>query len=81
MKGTTFQRWIYYNLRKKPEFSTTQKMKFSIRDLFSKCDQFHRKLRIWSVKKFLMENFIFCAVYGQYFADLGGICKSFYLFF
>ena len=39
-------------------------MKFSIKDFFSKCDQIHRKLRIWSylLKKFLIENFIFCAV-------------------
>ena len=36
-------------------------MKFSIKDLFSKCDQIRRKLRIWShlLKKSLMENFIF----------------------
>ena len=27
---------------------TEQKMKFSIKDFFSKCDQIHRKLRIWS---------------------------------
>ena len=42
--------------------STTQKMKFFIKDLFSKRDQ--RKLRIWShlPKKSLIENFIFCAV-------------------
>ena len=41
-----------------------QKMKFSIKDFFSKCDQICRKLRIWShlLKKFWMENFIFCAV-------------------
>ena len=40
---------------------TAQKMKFSIKDFFSKCDQIHRKLRIWSylLKKSLMENFIF----------------------
>ena len=39
---------------------TAQKMKFSIKDLFSKCDQIHRKLRIWLhlLKKSLMENFI-----------------------
>ena len=39
-------------------------MKFSIKDLFSKFDQILRKLRIWShlLKKYLMENFIFCAV-------------------
>ena len=39
-------------------------MKFSIKDFFSKCDQIHSFLRIWShlLKKSLMENFIFCAV-------------------
>ena len=43
---------------------TAQKMKFSIKDFFSKCDQIRKKLRIWSylLKKSLMENFIFCAV-------------------
>ena len=43
---------------------TAQKMKFSIKDFFSKCDQIRRKLRIWShwLKKSLMENFIFCVV-------------------
>ena len=40
------------------------KMKFSIKDFFSRCDQIRRNLRIWShlLKKCLMENFIFCAV-------------------
>ena len=44
---------------------TAQKMKFSIKDFFSKCDQIRRLRRIWShlLKKSLMENFIFCAVY------------------
>ena len=43
---------------------TAQKMKFSIKDFFSKCDQIRSFLQIWShlMKKFLMENFIFCAV-------------------
>ena len=43
---------------------TAQKLKFSIKDFFSKCDQIGRKLRIWShlLKKSLMENFIFCVV-------------------
>ena len=43
-------------------YSTARKMKFSINDFFSKCDQI---LRIWShlLKKSLMENFIFCAVF------------------
>ena len=50
-----------------------QKMKFSMEDLFSKCDQIHSKLRNvrnvsllrpWShlLKKSIMESFIFCAV-------------------
>ena len=40
------------------------KMKFSMRDLFSKCNQIRRKLRIWSnlLKKSFMENFIVFAV-------------------
>ena len=44
--------------------STTQKMKFSVKDFFSKCDQIRSLLGIWSrlLKKSLMENFIFCAV-------------------
>ena len=44
---------------------TAQKMKLSIRDCFSKCDQIRWKLRIWShlLKKSLTENFIFCAVW------------------
>ena len=39
-------------------------MKFFIKDLFSKCDQICRKLRIQShfLKKSLMENFLFEAV-------------------
>ena len=45
-------------------FHSAQKMKFSFKDFFSKCDQFRCFLRIWSnlLKKSLMENFIFCPV-------------------
>ena len=48
----------------KSKADTAQKMKFSIKDFFSKCEQIRRKLRICShlLKKSLMENFIFCAV-------------------
>ena len=44
--------------------NTTQKMKISIKDSFSKCDQIRRELWIWShsLKKSLMENLIFCVV-------------------
>ena len=49
------------------QFAAAQKLKkwFSINDFFSKCDQIHGFLRVWShlLKKSLMENFIFCAVY------------------
>ena len=40
---------------------TAQKMKFSIKDFFSKCDQIHSFMRIWShlLKKSLIESFIF----------------------
>ena len=43
---------------------TAQNMKFSIKDFSSKCDQIRSFLRIWShlLEKYLMENFIFCAV-------------------
>ena len=49
--------------------STAQKRKVSFKGLFSKCDQIHRKLRIWShlLKKYLMENLIFCVVVFDYF--------------
>ena len=40
---------------------TAQKMKFSIEDLFSKCDQISIFLRIWShlLKKSVMETSLF----------------------
>ena len=46
-------------------FFTAQIMKFFIKDFFSKYDQIRSFLRIWShlLKKSLMENFIFCAVF------------------
>ena len=55
-----------YNIRQ--GLYTAQKMKFSIKDFVSKCDQICRKLRIWShlLKKSLMENVIFCAVDHAY---------------
>ena len=51
---------------------TAQKMKFCIKDFFSKCDQIPSFLWIWShlLKKSLTENFIFCAVSYN--------CKSIY---
>ena len=43
-------------------------MRFSIKMFFSKSDQTHKKLWIWShllKKKSLMKNFIFCAVFSD----------------
>ena len=50
--------------RNNSEKHTKQKIKFSIKDFFSKGDQILRKLRIWShlLKKSLMKNFILCSV-------------------
>ena len=44
--------------------NTAQKMKFSMKNFFSKCEQIRRKLQMWShlLKKSLMQNFIICAV-------------------
>ena len=48
--------------------NTEQKMKFSISKFFRKCDQIHKKLRIWLhlLNKSLMKNFIFlCSVISR----------------
>ena len=39
-------------------------MKFSTTDFFSRYDEIRKKLQIWShlLKKYLVENLIFCAV-------------------
>ena len=49
---------------KNNEKYTGQKMKFSIKDFFSKCDQIRSFLQIWShlLKISSMDNFIFCVV-------------------
>ena len=54
----------FLNTLNQRKTDTAQKIKFSIKDFFSKCDQIRWKLRIWShlLKKSLIENFIFCAV-------------------
>ena len=42
--------------------------KLSFKNFFSKCDQIHSKLRIWSqlLRKSLTENFIFCALQNDF---------------
>ena len=50
-----------------PENFTAQKMKFFIKDFFSKYDKIRSLLRIWShlLKKSFIVNFIFCAVFTK----------------
>ena len=56
---------------------TAQKMKFAIKDFFSKCDQICSFMRIWShlLKKSLMDKFIVCAV--QCFSSASCFVKQF----
>ena len=56
---------IYFCLFDESYFlNTLHKKKVAIEDFFSKCDEIHRELRIWShlLKKSLIESFVFCAV-------------------
>ena len=52
-----------------------QKVKFTIKDISSTCEQICRKLRIWShlLKISLMENFIFC---GVFYLVLSSLCEG-----
>ena len=53
-------------------------MKFFIKDFFSKCDQIRSFVQIWShlLKKFLTENFFFCAVRANSFSVIFQIIAS-----
>ena len=59
--------YIYPNRSKAVKSHTAQKIKFSIKDFFSKCDQIGSFLRIWShlLKKSLMDNFFFVQCKSQ----------------
>ena len=66
--------------------STAQKMKYSIKDFFSKCDQIRSFLQIWSHlrKKSLMEDFFFfcsdkCKVYVKNFPSTRVKCMQDYI--
>ena len=58
--------WLNFNLVEPllKTHHTAQKMKFSIKDFFSKCDEIPRKMWIWPhlLKKSFMENLFFCTV-------------------
>ena len=57
-----------------------QKIKFFIKDFFNKCDQIHRKQRIWShlLKKHFMKNNFLCNVFCSLFDK---ICQEYTMFF
>ena len=62
-----FWKWnlsICYISQLEKKEHTSQKMKFSMKDFFSKCDEIRSFMWMWShlLKKSLRENFIFCAV-------------------
>ena len=59
--------WVVYDASAK--YDIAAKMKSSVTDFFSECDQIRKKLRIWShlLKKSLMKNFIFCSVWDKFF--------------
>ena len=53
-------------------------MKFSFKDILSKCDQISSFLRICSylLKKLLMENFLLCAVWINKLGPYLGHCET-----
>ena len=67
--GFELKQWIY-DLTWPYDLDHYTKMKFSMKDLSSKCDQIRRFLRIWShlLEKSLMENLIFRAVDDSMFS-------------
>ena len=56
---------------------TAQKLRFYIKDFFSKCDQIRSFRRIWSylLKRSLMKNLIFCVVLPMKILTLQDIIK------
>ena len=69
-KFNTLKYCIVRYIKVSPVLITAQKMKFSIKDFFSKRDQIRRFLPIWShLLKSLMKIFIFCAVIEPWVTD------------
>ena len=63
-----------------PGMDIAQKMKFSIKNFFTKCDQIRRFLPIWShsLKKSLMKNFIFFVRWDILYRGIFRIQSSIY---
>ena len=63
--------WFFFKKSYLDATNTAQKMKFSIKDFFSKCDRIPSFLQIWSrlLKKFLMKTsfFVQCKWYEKLF--------------
>ena len=59
----------------------SQKMKFSIKDFFTKCGQIRRRVWIWShsLKKSQIENFIFYTVKNVHVSIFSISCQAFFL--
>ena len=68
MRHAVFREFIWQVWQVLHLFFNAQKMNFSIKDFFSKCDQIRRKLQIWShlLKKSFIENFFFCVVFVSF---------------
>ena len=71
--------WNRFDILRYPAI-TPQKIKFYIKDIFSKFAQIHSFLCIWShlLKKSLMENSVFCAVHSG--SDVSAILINLFLF-
>ena len=69
-KERFYQLIIWFYITVATVFHCTR-MEFSIKNFFSKCDQTRSFLRILShlLMRFLMENFIFCAVFAVSYTD------------
>ena len=81
-KKIRFSRSANFSRHKLYEKITAQKIKFPIKDFFSKCDWIRSFLWIWShlLKKSLMKNLFFCAVNailsGSYSKKHLGSCQA-----
>ena len=71
--------YLLVSVNKTTSCTVHKKMKFSIKDIFSNCDQIRSLLRTWSnlLKKSLTEDFIFRTVVAKHSA---GFYLSWFVF-
>ena len=65
---------LYVRVRTFSFVNTSQKMKFSIKDFFSKCDQIQRTLQIWS--HLLKEFHFLCSVKTKFWLSKSEVAKQ-----